>query len=154
MTPWIRTTVALAGALATGALAGCSGGAAAGDGEASGSASTGDAASSPAAASGSGSGAFKDGTYSALGRYTSPGGPSAVQVTVTLKSDAVTAVKVEPKAENATAVDYEEQFASGIDEKVIGKKLTELEVAKVSGSSLTGQGFNRAIEDIEQQAKA
>ena len=148
MTPRIRTTVALAGvSLATTALAGCSGGAAAGDGGASGSAS-GDGGSS-----GGSSGPFKDGTYSALGRYTSPGGASAVQVTVTLKDDAVTAVKVVPKAENATAQDYEAKFASGVGAKVVGKKLSELNVTKVSGSSLTSQGFDRAIEDIEQQAK-
>lgn len=161
MTPRIRTTVALAGvSLATGALAGCAGGAAAGAGagDATGPASSGagssDTASSTAAASGGGSGAFKDGTYSARGEYISPGGPSAVQVTVTLKGDAVTAVKVVPKAANATAVGYEKQFASGVGEKVIGKKLTELNVTKVSGSSLTSQGFDRAIEDIGQQAKA
>jgi uncharacterized protein with FMN-binding domain len=140
MTPRIRTTVVLAGvSLATTALAGCSGGAAAENG---------------ASGGGGASGPFKDGTYSALGKYTSPGGPSAVQVTVTLKGDTVTAVEVVPKAENTTAQGYESKFASGVGAKVVGKKLSELNVTKVSGSSLTSQGFDRAIEDIEQQAKA
>jgi uncharacterized protein with FMN-binding domain len=145
MSPF-RTAAALAGLSFTAfALAGCSGTA-----TADGSGSTG-----PSSASGgSASGPFKDGTYTALGKYTSPGGPSAVDVKVTLKSDAVTAIKVTPKAENPTAQGYEGKFASGVGTKVIGKKLSELNVTKVSGSSLTSQGFDRAIEAIAKQASA
>jgi uncharacterized protein with FMN-binding domain len=134
----LRTTAALAGiSFAALALAGCSGGAAASSGDGGG---------------GGASGPFKDGTYTARGDYTSPGGASAVDVTVTLKDDTVTAVKVVPKAENPTAQGYESQFASGVGSQVIGKKLSELNVTKVSGSSLTSQGFDRAIEAIEKQA--
>jgi uncharacterized protein with FMN-binding domain len=138
----IRTAAALAGlSFAALALGGCSGGAAA-DGQGAGS------------ASGGASGPFTDGTYTARGHYTSPGGPSAVDVKLTLKGDTVAAITVTPKAENPTAQRYEGKFASGVGAKVIGKKLSELNVAKVSGSSLTSQGFDRAIEAIETQASA
>jgi len=140
----MRTAVALAGLSFTAlALGGCSGGAVAdGSGGASGSSASGGSASGP----------FTDGTYTARGDYTSPGGPSAVDVRLTLKGDTVTAIKVTPKAENPTAQSYEGRFASGVGAKVIGKKLSELNVTKVSGSSLTSQGFDRAIEAIEKQA--
>ena len=36
----------------------------------------------------------------------------------------------------------------------IGKKITELDVDKVAGSSLTSGGFNAAVEDIVGQAQA
>jgi uncharacterized protein with FMN-binding domain len=142
MSPF-RTAAALAGLSFTAlALAGCSG------------AATADGSGGTDPSSASASGPLKDGTYSALGRYTSPGGPSAVDVELTLKSDTVTAIKVTPKAENPTAQGYEGKFASGVGTKVIGKKLSELNVTKVSGSSLTSQGFDRAIEAIEKQASA
>jgi uncharacterized protein with FMN-binding domain len=96
---------------------------------------------------------FKDGTYSSTGHYTSPGGPSAIAVTMTLKNGTVTAVHVVPKAENPTAVSYESRFASGVGGQVVGKKLTALNVTTVSGSSLTSQGFDKAVAAIEAQAK-
>jgi uncharacterized protein with FMN-binding domain len=159
----IRTAAAVAGAsFAAIALAGCSGGAAASgpshaaSGSGSSSSASASSASSSSSASGSkgASGGLKDGSYTARGDYTSPGGASAVDVAVTLKSGTVTALKVTPKAENPTAKGYEAQFASGVGTKVIGKKLTDLNVTKVSGSSLTSQGFDRAIAAIEKHAAA
>jgi uncharacterized protein with FMN-binding domain len=147
-----RTAAALAGLSFTAlALAGCSGGASA-DGPAGATSSS--ASSGSAGSSGSASGPLKDGTYTARGDYISPGGASAVDVKVTLKADTVTAVTVTPKAENPTAQGYEAKFAAGVGAKVRGKKLSELNVTKVSGSSLTSQGFDRAIEAIEKQAAA
>lgn len=145
MTSPVRSAAALAGvSLAALALAGCSGEASAdgGPGQAAGGAGSGSGASGP----------FQDGRYTARGDYTSPGGASAVDVKVTLKDDRVTAITVTPKAENPTAQGYEARFASGVGGKVVGKKLSELNVTKVSGSSLTSQGFDRAIEAIAQQA--
>lgn len=143
MSPF-RTAAALAGLSFTAlALGGCSAAAASADG-----------AGPSSASGGSASGPLTDGTYTALGEYTSPGGPSAVAVKLTLKSDTVTAITVTPKAENPTAQGYEGRFAAGVGTKVIGKKLSELNVTKVSGSSLTSQGFDRAIEAIEKQASA
>jgi uncharacterized protein with FMN-binding domain len=111
-------------------------------------------ASAPVSSSAAPGTTFKDGTYTELGRYTSPGGASAVAVTLTLKQGVVTALKVVPKAENPTASGYESQFASGVGGTVIGKPISALNVTVVSGSSLTSQGFDAAITAIEAKAKA
>ncbi|MCU1475261.1 FMN-binding protein [Amnibacterium sp.] len=145
----LATAVSGAGLLAVG-LSGCASAADAGT-IASGAAP----ASAPVSSSSVPSGTtFKDGTYSDLGRYTSPGGASAVAVTLTLKQGVVTALEVVPKAENPTASGYESRFASGVGGTVIGKPITALNVTVVSGSSLTSQGFDAAIAAIEAKAAA
>ena len=146
----MTTTLAL-GSFAVLGLAGCSEQAAAVDASTP---AAGAASSAPAAAASSASGtSFTDGDYSATGAYNSPGGQSEIEVRLTLKSGVVTALTVVPKAENPTAKTYEQQFASGVDALVIGKKLTDLNVTTVSGSSLTSQGFDAAIATIEAKAK-
>lgn len=104
--------------------------------------------------SGAASSPLKDGSYSATGEYQSPGGASAVAVTLTLQSGTITALTVVPKAENATARQYEAQFASGVNAVVVGKKIAGLHVGAVSGSSLTGQGFESALAAIQKEAAA
>jgi uncharacterized protein with FMN-binding domain len=146
-----KTLLALAGTSLTAlALTGCSSAASSAADPSTPSASTGAASSAPSASAAS----FKDGTYTALGKYVSPGGPSAVDVTLTVKKNVVSAVKVVPKAENSTAQSYESRFASGVSAQVVGRRLDELNVTKVSGSSLTSQGFDRAVEAIAARAKA
>ncbi|QHC67198.1 hypothetical protein GSU68_11925 [Rathayibacter sp. VKM Ac-2759] len=98
--------------------------------------------------------AYADGTYDAEGSYTSPGGNESVGVSITLEGGVVTAVTVTPESENATGKQYQERFASGIAGEVVGKSLDELDVTKVSGSSLTSGGFNDAVETIKADAAA
>ncbi|HEY0248861.1 MAG TPA: FMN-binding protein [Gryllotalpicola sp.] len=158
------SALAGSGLLAAMLLAGCSASSgsngSSGSSDSSGSSgSSGDQAAASGSNGGSSSGTadastMKDGEYSATGHYTSPGGDSAVAVTLTLKSGVVTKVTVTPKAENPTAQQYESMFSSGVSGKIVGKKITELNVTKISGSSLTSQGFDKAIADIEQQAAA
>ncbi|MDQ1102937.1 FMN-binding protein [Nocardioides zeae] len=105
--------------------------------------------------SGSESGSFTAGTYDAEGGYTSPGGQQSVGVEVTLDADGtVTEVEVTPEASDGTSERYQSQFAGGIADEVVGKKITELDVSTVAGSSLTSGGFNDAIDDIISQAQA
>jgi uncharacterized protein with FMN-binding domain len=95
---------------------------------------------------------LKDGSYTATGHYQSPAGDSMVAVTVTLKSGTITAVKVIPKTANPTAQQYESQFASGVGAVAVGKKIAGLQVGAVSGSSLTSQGFEKALAQIRTEA--
>lgn len=95
---------------------------------------------------------LKDGSYTATGHYQSPAGDSMVAVTVTLKSGTITAVKVIPKTANPTAQQYETQFASGVGAVAVGKKIAGLQVGAVSGSSLTSQGFEKALAQIQSEA--
>lgn len=110
------------------------------------------AAGTPAAGAPTGA-AYQDGTYTDTGNYQSPAGQEEVGVTLTLEADVVTAVEVEPMPDNPTTTEYQGRFAGGISEAVVGKKLDELSVDKVAGSSLTSGGFNDALGKIKSEAQ-
>lgn len=96
---------------------------------------------------------YKDGTYTADGSYRSPGGTEGVGVTLTLKNDVITKVTVVSKANDPMSTRYQGMFIAGISDVVVGKKINEIKVSKISGSSLTAGGFNDAVVKIEAQAK-
>ncbi|MBP7804752.1 MAG: hypothetical protein KA052_00830 [Candidatus Pacebacteria bacterium] len=97
---------------------------------------------------------YKDGTYTAIGGYMSPGGANRIQVTVTLKKDIVTDTSAVEMAGDPKSVHFQTLFIGGYKTFVIGKNLDDVNVGKVSGSSLTATGFNEAIAKIKTQAKA
>jgi uncharacterized protein with FMN-binding domain len=107
----------------------------------------------PATASLSG---YKDGTYSAEGSYDTPEGGRGEKLTVTLviKDGVVTDSTLLQTAADQKSVLYQEVFASGYKEFVTGKKISDVHIDVVSGSSLTGKGFNEAVAKIATQAKA
>lgn len=111
------------------------------------------AAASQPAGSAAGGQVYEDGEYTETGGYQSPAGPEEVGVTLTLESDVVTAVEVEPMPENPTTKVYQERFAGGISEAIVGRKLDDLSVDKVAGSSLTSGGFNDAVDTIKSEAR-
>ena len=100
------------------------------------------------------SAAVNDGDYDAEGSYSNPGGQSSVRVDLTLTDGKIADIKVTPEATNGTSRGFQQKFASGIADEVVGKSLDELDVSKVSGSSLTSQGFNQAIDQIKADASA
>ena len=141
-----RTALAtVAGLSLIGGLAGCASTTSAGSSSSSGTTanSTSDNTSS-----------YKDGTYSADGTYVSPGGQEEIAVTLTVKSNLITAVTVKSVRADSEAAEYQSRFASGISSVAVGKSLATLNVATVAGSSLTSQGFNAALATIRSNAKA
>ncbi|TDK28244.1 hypothetical protein E2F48_00125 [Arthrobacter crusticola] len=96
---------------------------------------------------------YEDGEFTQVGSYVSPGGTEEIGVTLTLEKDVVTAVTTEPMPSNPTAKLYQERFSGGIQEEIVGKKLDELKVDKVAGSSLTSGGFAEATDLIKSEAK-
>ncbi|WP_028280788.1 hypothetical protein [Arthrobacter sp. H5] len=111
------------------------------------------AASSPAPAGGSGiTGPYADGTYTQSGSYQTPGGEETINVTLTVESDVVTDAVAEPMPSNPTTELYQGKFSSGIKEQIVGRNLDELDVTKVSGSSLTSSGFRSAVDQIKAEA--
>ncbi len=100
------------------------------------------------------SGEFKDGTYSADGSYQTPGGRESIGVTVTLSDGVITDASVEQHASAGEAESYQSKFSSAFKSQVVGKKISEVSLTRVAGSSLTPNGFNNAIDDIESQAQA
>lgn len=97
---------------------------------------------------------YKDGTYTAVGTYTSPAGPEEIDVKLTVKDNVVTDAEVTPKATNPKSKFMQGAFAGGYKEFVIGKKVNDITLTKVSGSSLTPMGFNAALEKIKSEAQA
>ncbi|WP_246036142.1 FMN-binding protein [Sinomonas susongensis] len=146
----------LAGASLVGAVAGCapSGAAAAPDSTTSPAAcaSAPTASAGAAASSAAGASPYRDGTFCADGHYVSPNGPETIGVALTLKSGVVTDVQIIEHPTSANTRLYQKHFASGIKDLVVGKKLDSLNVGVVSGSSLTGQGFNDAVTVIKREA--
>lgn len=100
------------------------------------------------------SGDLADGTYDAEGSYSTPGGQESIQVELTVADGVVTDVTVTPEAAGGNAARFQEEFASGIADVVVGQDLAGLSVDKVSGSSLTGDGFNAALDEIRADAAA
>ena len=124
-------------AVAIGALASCSTESATGETAASGSSSSSSSAS---------------GTWTETGDDQTPGGEESVSVTLTVKAGTVTAVEVTGSGSSPNAKQYQSAFISGISAEVVGKRLATLDVGAVSGSSLTGQGFDAAVEKIRADA--
>lgn len=98
-------------------------------------------------------GAYKDGTYSAEGNYVSPNGTETVGVELALAGGTVSDVMITPHPSNPNTRKFQGEFAGGIKSQVVGKKLDEIKVSKVAGSSLTSGGFNQAVEKIKSQAQ-
>ena len=97
---------------------------------------------------------YKDGQYSATTSYDSPGGQEQLGVTLTLKSDKVVKSDLQLLGGAGISHSYQALFASGYLPLVLGKDIDSISLGVVSGSSLTGKGFNEAVKKIEEQARA
>jgi uncharacterized protein with FMN-binding domain len=146
MTHLLRTKTAVAtfaGLSLAGTLAGCTATAATSAGS-SGASGSGTTTSSNAT--------YKDGTYTAPGSYTSPGGVEHISVTLSLAKNIITAMKVTTVNADPTATGYEQMFEGGIAAVTVGKNLNTLNIGVVAGSSLTSMGFNQALATIKADA--
>ncbi|WP_449385632.1 hypothetical protein [Cellulomonas soli] len=92
-----------------------------------------------------------DGTYSATGWYDD--GAAALDVTLTIADDEITAVEVTPTATDPTVLDEQERFAQDIGQIVIGVDIDAVQVGWVAGSSATPRGFTDALRQIKEQAR-
>ncbi|MDX6278210.1 MAG: hypothetical protein QOJ72_2338 [Nocardioidaceae bacterium] len=115
---------------------------------------TSDSSGSSDDSSSSSDASFKDGTYSGEASYVNPGGNSKLKVDLTLADDKITKIKVTPEATDPTSKGHQTDFAGGIAAETVGKRIDQLHVTTVAGSSLTHLGFDKAIKQIESEAKA
>jgi uncharacterized protein with FMN-binding domain len=97
---------------------------------------------------------YADGTYTADGSYQAPSGTESITVELTLADDTVTDITVTPHASDPTAKGMQTNFAGGIADQVVGQDIDQLNVTRVSGSSLTSGGFKIAIAAIKEDALA
>ncbi len=98
--------------------------------------------------------AYKNGQYSATGSYYSPAGTEEIKVNLTIANDTVAAVSVAAMASDEESLKYQNRFIKNVSAVVVGKKISDLNLGKVSGSSLTPKGFNDALTKIKVLAKA
>lgn len=153
----VRTAAAVIGVAGAFALAGCSSQAATTDTGSSDAPSTSSTpmstgSSGSDSSSSSSSGTYKDGTYTAEGSYQTPETVEKITVKVTLADDTITAVDVTGDPQARESQQYQGQFIGGISDEVVGKKIDDIKVSRVAGSSLTSGGFNQAIEEIKSEA--
>ncbi len=97
---------------------------------------------------------YKDGTYTATGHYSSPGGAETIGVSLTLKDGVITDATVTPEATRPMSMRMQGMFTENYKPLVVGKSLDEVSLTKVSGSSLTPKGFNDAVAQIKTEAQA
>lgn len=95
---------------------------------------------------------YKDGTYTAEGDYTSPGGAEQVKVTVTIKGNLITDSQFVSLATRPTSKKMQGLFSEGYKALVVGKNINEVNLDVVNGSSLTPMGFEDALKKIKQEA--
>lgn len=97
---------------------------------------------------------FENGDYNAKGSYLTPGGTESIDVSVTLADSVVTSASIKQNAITGEAKEFQSRFASGFQAEVVGKNINEVNLSRVAGSSLTPIGFNSALEDIKDEARA
>lgn len=98
--------------------------------------------------------AYKNGTYSVVGNYVSPGGPRELNVTIILADGVISDAVVEGTATDATSKRFQGEFVGGFKEQVVGKNIDEVNLVKVAGSSLSPKGFNDALEKVKTEAQS
>lgn len=117
--------------------------------EAAASSSTADPTTAAAAAS-----TYADGTYTATGSYSSPGGTETISISLTLSDDVITAATAEGEATGGPSSQYQGEFEENFAALIVGKDIDDVSLDKVAGSSLTSGGFNAAVETIKSDALA
>jgi uncharacterized protein with FMN-binding domain len=101
----------------------------------------------PAPASG-----YRDGTYTATSSYRTPGGTQSIRVTLVISGGTIVDSTVTGLASGKTSQAFQQDFIANYQPFVTGRKLDQLNLTKVSSSSLTPNGFNRAVANIQGQA--
>jgi uncharacterized protein with FMN-binding domain len=96
---------------------------------------------------------YKDGTYTATGSYSSPGGTESIKVTLTIANDTVTAASVTGDAKDSDSKEYQDMFIRNYKDQVVGRSVDSISLSRVSGSSLTSDGFNDALKQIKSAAQ-
>ena len=94
---------------------------------------------------------YRDGRYRATGWYGSR--PSSIGVTLTLRANRIRTVKVTPHATDPTSRELQERFARAVGPRVVGKRIDEVRLTRLAGSSGTTLGFNDALRRIRAKAR-
>lgn len=93
--------------------------------------------------------------YLAEGKYRSPAGEETIQVSLDLKNDKISDIKISSNTKAEISKKFQGLFLEGVKKEIIGKSITEVGTFdKVNGSSLTGAGFNQAMATLKSEIGA
>ncbi|MCC7432374.1 hypothetical protein IT412_02495 [Candidatus Peregrinibacteria bacterium] len=93
--------------------------------------------------------------YLAEGKYRSPAGQETIQVSLDLKNDKISDIKISSNTKAEISKKFQGLFLEGVKKEIIGKSITEVGTFdKVNGSSLTGAGFNQAMATLKSEIGA
>ena len=81
-----------------------------------------------------------------------PGSTQKIGITLVLSAGIITSTTVTNLATEPTSSNYQNDFNTNYKSYVVGKKLADIVLTKVSRSSLTTVGFNNAANAIKLQA--
>lgn len=95
---------------------------------------------------------YQNGTYYAEGSYGTPSGTETIGISLSISSGVVTSTSASNLGRNPNSKSYQNEFIAAYASSVVGKNIDDLNLGKVSGSSLTPIGFNNAVANIESQA--
>jgi hypothetical protein len=94
------------------------------------------------------------GTFTTNTTYLTPKRTShTLDVTLTVDNDVVTGATVRYDGKDSGFSNgHQERFDTAYKTDVIGKKLTDISLARVGGASLTSDSFNEAVKQVVAQA--
>ena len=97
---------------------------------------------------------YKDGTYNANANFQTPDGIDGITVKLTISNNVITNVSADTSATSCVSRQYDDAFPSNIKMKVVGKNVNDVQLDRTAGASLTSDGFNKALDEIRQNANA
>lgn len=90
--------------------------------------------------------------YSVTIDYEVPkGDANSLSVSMTIKDGIITNLNTESKYQDHESISYINDFAGSIKSKVVGKKLSDINLSRVGGASLTTGAFQDAVDQISLQ---
>ena len=97
---------------------------------------------------------YRNGEYTSTIEYYIEEGDKFEEITVTLTliDDIIDSLNITHKETSAKSLETKLDFDKAVKPLVMGKKIDDLALSQVSGSSLTTDAFNEALENIKKQA--
>lgn len=96
---------------------------------------------------------YTNGTYSTTVSYRTPDGTYQMNVALTVVDDSVTGTSVAFDSRGARD-GYSRRFSNSYQSQVVGKDLSNVQLSRVGGASLTTRAFNNAVSSIKSEAKS
>lgn len=98
------------------------------------------------------SAATKNNTYAATIEYRVPASEqNTMTVNLTVQNGTVTEAEFKNITKSPQSVQYGARFINSYKAEVIGKKLSDINLSRVGGASLTSNAFNAALTAIKAQ---